>query len=191
MQLLCGRPNILLLITDQQRYDTIHAGGFSHMITPNMDRLAREGIYYENAYSPNPICMPARHNLLTGLPARYHGYPDNRWGVGLPLGIPTLPGILSDDGYETQTIGKNHFYPPRRHNGYERMQLMSEIPAFREQDDYAVYLKRVGLGNIRNIHGVRNLLYMMLQRSLIPEEHHGTTWVADRTIDFFLARERK
>ncbi|MCD6123449.1 MAG: sulfatase-like hydrolase/transferase [Spirochaetales bacterium] len=178
------KPNILLLITDQQRYDTVHAGGFNYMITPNLDRLAEEGIYYKNAYSPNPICMPARHNLLTGLTARYHGYPDNTWGYGMPLGIPTFPQILSDNGYETHTIGKNHFYPLRRHNGYERMELMTEVPSFREQDDYTMYLKNVGLGNIQDMHGVRNLLFMLPQRSLIPEEHHGNKWVADRAIDF-------
>ncbi len=178
------RPNILLIMTDQQRSDTIHAGGAEFMKTPNMDRLAKGGRLYKNAYSPNPICMPARHNMLTGLTARYHGYPDNCWGFGMPDGLPTFPEILSDNGYETRTIGKNHFYPPRRHNGYLNMELMQEVPAFREQDEYLLYLKKNGLGHIQNIHGVRNLLYMVPQQSQIPDEHHGTTWAADRTIDF-------
>ena len=65
-----NRPNILLLMTDQQRFDTIAAAGYHHMKTPNLDRLAREGCLYVNAYSPNPICIPARHNVITGLPAR-------------------------------------------------------------------------------------------------------------------------
>jgi len=64
------------------------------------------------------------------------------------------------------------------------MELMTEVPAYREEDDYAMYLKQVGLGHIQNVHGVRNLLSMVPQRSLIPEEHHGTKWVADRAIDF-------
>ena len=179
-----NRPNILLIMTDQQRWDTIKAAGAEFMHTPHMDRLAAGGRLYKNAYSPNPICMPARHNLLTGLPARYHGYPDNCWGFGMPPGLPTFPEILSDNGYETRTIGKNHFYPPRRHNGYLNMELMQEVPAFREQDDYLIYLKEQGLGHIKNIHGVRNLLYMVPQQSQIPDEHHGTTWVADRAIDF-------
>lgn len=178
------RPNILLIMTDQQRSDTIKAAGAEFMKTPNMDRLAKGGRLYTNAYSPNPICMPARHNMLTGLTARYHGYPDNNWGFGMPDGLPTFPEILSDNGYETRTIGKNHFYPPRRHNGYLNMELMQEVPAFREQDEYLLYLKENGLGHIQNIHGVRNLLYMVPQQSQIPDEHHGTTWAADRTIDF-------
>lgn len=178
------RPNILIMLTDQQRAETIHAAGAQWMRTPNLDRLAAGGHLYTNAYSPNPICMPARHNMLTGLPARYHGYPDNGWGETLPPELPTFPQILSDHGYETRTIGKNHFYPPRRHHGYLNMELMQEVPAFREQDDYLMYLKEQGYGNIHNIHGVRNLLYMLPQRSLLPEEHHGTTWVANRAIDF-------
>lgn len=177
------RPNVLLLFTDQQRFDTIAAAGHSHMITPNLDRLVNEGCTCTRAYSPNPVCVPARHNLITGLTARYHGYASNFATVGDPS-LPTLPRILSDNGYETRAIGKMHFRPARRHNGFDKMELMEELPGFREQDEYAMYLKEVGLGHIRNIHGIRNLLYMVPQRSLIPEEHHGSTWVGDRSVDF-------
>ncbi|NCF64557.1 MAG: sulfatase-like hydrolase/transferase [Chloroflexi bacterium] len=178
------RPNILLLMTDQQRFDTINAAGYSHMHTPNLDRLAREGGVYTHAYSPNPICLAARQNLLTGLTARHHGLPDNVFGGIMRPDLPTIPRILSDNGYETRAIGKMHFLPPRRHIGFDKLELMEELPFFREQDEYALYLKEVGLGHIQNIHGIRNLLYMLPQRSLIPEEHHGSKWVADRAIDF-------
>jgi arylsulfatase len=128
--------------------------------------------------------MPARHNMLTGLTARVHGYPDNCRGFGIPSWIPTFPRLLSDNMYETHSIGKNDFYPLRRHHGYGRVELMTEVPAYREQDDYALYLKDHGLGSIHNIRGVRNLLYMVPQRSLIPLEHHGTNWVGDRAVRF-------
>jgi arylsulfatase A-like enzyme len=177
------RPNILLLFTDQQRFDTINACGYPHMITPNLDRLVNEGCSFENAYTPNPVCVPARHNIMTGLPAKYHGYYANS---AHPLNhlFPTLPRILADNKYDTRAIGKMHFQPVRRHSGFNKMELMEEIPEFREDDEYAMYLKEVGLGNIQNIHGVRNLLYMTPQRSLIPEEHHGSTWVADRSVEY-------
>ena len=177
------RPNVLILFTDQQRHDTIAAAGHAHMISPNLDRLVREGALYTQAHSPNPVCIPARHNLLTGLTCRYHGYPSN-WSRPMDARLPTLPRILSDGGYETRSVGKMHFIPPRRHHGFDRMELMREVPQWREQDDYAMYLKSVGYGHIQNVHGIRNLLYMVPQRSLIPEEHHGTTWVGDRTVDF-------
>lgn len=182
-----SRPNILLLMTDQQRIDTIRAAGYDFIHSPTLDRLANEGCLYSNAYSPNPICLAARHNMITGLPARFHGFPDNMQGAVTRTDLPTLPRILSDNGYETHAIGKMHFIPSRRHNGLDRLELMDEVPQFREQDDYALYLQRVGLGNVQHIHGVRHLLYMLPQRSLIPEEHHGTKWVADRGIEYLQA----
>ena len=170
-------------MTDQQRFDTIAAAGYPHMITPNLDRLVREGCLFRNAYTPNPICIPARHHLLTGCTVRRHGFAGN---IANPMdpAVPTLPQLLSDAGYETRAIGKMHFVPPRRHHGFDRMELSEETPRTREADEYAMYLKSVGLGHIQNIHGIRNLLYEAPQRSLVPEEHHGTKWVGDRTIAF-------
>jgi arylsulfatase len=178
------KPNILLLMTDQQRFDTIHAAGFEFMHTPNMDRIAAQGCLYTHAFTPIPICLPARHNLITGLTPRHHGFPDNVHTDITRTDLPTLPYILSSHGYDTHSIGKMHFRPARRHNGFLKMELMEELPKTREEDEYATYLKVVGLGNIQNIHGIRNLLYMLPQRSLIPEEHHGTKWVADRAVDY-------
>lgn len=179
-------PNILLLTTDQQRFDTINAAGFNFLKTPNIDRLAKEGCTFRNAYSPNPVCIPARHNLLTGLPARYHNFDDNYFAEtrNIPYNLPTFSQILSDAEYDTIAIGKMHFQPYRRHNGFHKLHLMDEIPRYREDDEYAMYLKEQGLGHIQSIHGVRHLLYMLPQRSIVPEEHHGSKWVADKTIEY-------
>jgi len=179
-----ARPNILLLMTDQQRFDTLGAAGYSHVKTPNLDRLIREGTYFPKAYSPNPVCMPARHNILTGLPAKYHGISGNDFHKIIPRELPVMPQLLSDNGYETRAIGKMHFRPIRRHHGFNNMELMEEVPLFIEQDEYATWLKEQGYGHIHNLHGVRNLLYMAPQRALMPEACHGTSWVADRTVDF-------
>lgn len=180
------KPNILLLTTDQQRFDTINAAGYDFIQTPNLDRLAEEGCMFTNAYSPNPVCIPARHNLITGLTAKHHGFDDNYFEEtrNIPYDIPTVGEIMSNDGYDTIAIGKMHFQPYRRHNGFNKLYLMDEIPRYREDDEYAMYLKDVGLGHIQSIHGVRHLLYMLPQRSIVPEEHHGTKWVADRTIEY-------
>ena len=90
------KPNILLLFTDQQRFDTINACGFSYVKTPNLDRLVKEGVVFTNAYTSNPVCIPARHNVLTGFYARQHGYADNS---NMPFThlLPTIPRILSDN----------------------------------------------------------------------------------------------
>ena len=64
------RPNILLIMTDQQRFDAMGCTGNPDIITPNLDRLAAEGVVFENAYTSRPVCVPARRALLTGKPNR-------------------------------------------------------------------------------------------------------------------------
>lgn len=180
-----NKPNILLITTDQQRYDTIHAMGYDFMETPNLDQLAQEGCRYPNAYSNNPVCMAARHNIITGLTAKYHGFDDNYFEDTpkvIPQDLPTFPQLLSDAGYDTIAVGKMHFQPCRRHNGFTKMELMEEIPRYLQDDEYTLYLKENGYEQIQSIHGVRHLLYMLPQRSLIDEQHHGSSWVAQRSI---------
>lgn len=179
------RPNILFITTDQQRYDTICAMGYDFMKTPNLDQLAAEGCCYPNAYSSNPVCMAARHNIITGLTAKHHGFDDNYFENNpkvMPYHLPTLPQLLSDHGYDTIAIGKMHFQPCRRYNGFTKMELMEEIPRHLEDDEYAMFLKEHGYGDVQSLHGVRHLLYMLPQQSLMDEKHHGSTWVAERSI---------
>ena len=178
------RPNILLLMTDQQRFDTIKAAGAEHMHSPQLDRLAASGRLYSKAFTPVPDGMAARHNILTGMAGKVHGYTENNRNFGMPGWIQTLPMILSDHGYETIAIGKNQFVPPRRHHGYDRVHLMEPRPSFREEDDYAMYLKEKGWGHILNIHGCENLLLHSPQNSLLPEQHQGDSWAADKALDF-------
>ncbi len=126
--------------------------------------------------------MPARLSLISGLPARYHGYPQNA-AAPAPYDLPMLPRILSDAGYRTHAVGKMHYQPARRHHGFERMEIMEETPEHRGDDDYLLYLQAQRV-KIQHQHGVRHLLYQQPQRSLVPEEHHGSKWVADRSIAF-------
>ena len=177
-------PNILLLTTDQQRYDTIAAMGYPYMVTPNLDRLVAEGCSMPLAHSTNPACIPARHTIITGQHSAVTGLDDNCFDGSrrMPRDLPTLAGILSDGGYETTAVGKMHFIPTRNHNGFGRMELMEEIPRFRQDDDYALYLEGVGEGRVQSIHGVRNVLAMLPQNPLQEETHTGTHWVADRLI---------
>ncbi|MFC1504432.1 sulfatase [Spirochaetota bacterium] len=185
------KPNFLLILTDQQRYDTIHATGNPFIKTPNLDRLANEGCVFTNAYSPNPVCQPARHYLLTGTTARYHGYFEN---VHMPIkddGLPTIARVLSDNGYTTAAVGKMHFTPWREHHGFNEMHLMEEFPGFKEEDAYLQYLHDNGLGNVRNVHGVRPYVYHYPQRSLVSDEHHGTSFVAKKSCEFITQNKKR
>ena len=183
-----NHPNILLIMCDQLRPDFLGAYGCDFIETPNIDRLAREGCVFENAYTPNPVCIPARHNLITGLTARHHGFDNNYFGLNAkpcPSTLPTFAQILNDNRYETIAIGKMHFQPARRALGFDYFLSMDEVPSTREEDDYALYLKAQGYGALQSINGVRTCLYMQPQRALISAEHHGSHWVADRAIEFF------
>jgi arylsulfatase len=177
------RPNILLLHTDQQRFDTIAALGATHMHTPGIDRLVGRGTAFTCAYSANPVCQPARHDLITGVSARHHGYWSNANQSIQDYSLATLPRLLTDVGYQTIAVGKMHFRPDREHHGFAHMHLMEELPSCREDDAYLQYLERVGCGHVRCQHGVRPLFYHTPQESRVPEEHHGSAWVAHQTID--------
>ncbi|MGI6381572.1 MAG: sulfatase-like hydrolase/transferase [Anaerolineae bacterium] len=106
------RPNILLFFTDQQRADTIHAGGNPVIRTPNLDRLASEGVRFSSAYTPSPVCVSARCSLIHGQYAHNTGCAYN--GDPMPADRPSFMQLLTDAGYRTHGIGKMHFTPDRR-----------------------------------------------------------------------------
>ena len=101
------RPNILLIITDQQRTDTLGCYGATHMRTPVIDQLAASGVQFNRAYCNSSVCTPSRASLFTGVYASRHG----AWHVGthVPEDIPMLSHRLSAEGYRTHYIGKAHF----------------------------------------------------------------------------------
>ncbi len=100
------KPNIILIITDQQRYDTINALGFPYMDTPNLDRLAREGVSFDNCHITAPSCAPARASLFTGYYPHVTGIMRNgdRWQR-------SWVEDLASSGYHCVNIGKMHSNP--------------------------------------------------------------------------------
>jgi arylsulfatase A-like enzyme len=175
-------PNILLLHTDQQRYDAIGALGGDHVMTPNLDRMVADGLTFTQAQTSSPFCMPARHDLLTGASARHHGYYQNQAMPIADYGLATLPRLLTEAGYQTIAVGKMHFHPEREHHGFSHMYLMEELPSTAENDAYVQYLQDHDL-DVRCQHGVRPVFYPTPQVSRVPEEHHGSAWVAHKTIE--------
>lgn len=182
------KPNILLLFTDQQRYDTIGAGGNDLIRTPAMDQLCATGVRFDRCYTPSPVCVSARYSLLTGLYPHRSGCADN--GHPMDQTLPTLPGMLTRDGYETRAFGKMHFRPVRHTFGFERMELSEEIPGNAENDEFLQHLVEAGYNYVHEPHGIRSELYYIPQTSQLPAEHHTTHWTADRTIQFLKDRDR-
>lgn len=182
------RPNVLLITTDQQRYDALGAAGNPLIRTPVLDGLCAEGTRFQNCYTPSPVCVPARHALLTGLLPHNNGCVNN--GSRLAPGTPTMMGLLSAAGYVTHGVGKMHFSPPRRSLGFQALELSEEIPAHVEQDDYLPFLLARGFGHVHEPHGVRSDMYYVPQVSQLPAELHTTAWTADRAAAFLRGHDQ-
>ncbi|MBN1642603.1 MAG: sulfatase-like hydrolase/transferase [Anaerolineae bacterium] len=139
------RPNIVFVFSDQQRYDTVGAYGQPLDLTPNLDRMAAEGVRFEHAFTCQPVCGPARACLQTGKYATEVGCFRN--GIALPLDEVTIAQRLSQAGYEVGYIGKWHLastnglgdadidyrtkpVPPERRGGYVDHWLASDVLEF-------------------------------------------------------------
>ena len=100
------RPNVIVFFTDQQRWDTTGAHGNPLDLTPNYDRVARSGTHAARAFTPQPVCGPARSVMMSGRYATSTGCFRN--GIPLPEDVPTLAHHFRDAGYHTGYIGKWH-----------------------------------------------------------------------------------
>ena len=102
------QPNIIFILTDDQRYDEIAAiGNFPWMVTPNLDKLVQKGIHFENAFVTTSLCGPSRASFLTGTYANRHGVVVNEY-LDYDKSLPTFPTLLQDAGYQTAYLGKWH-----------------------------------------------------------------------------------
>ena len=131
------RPNLLFLITDQQRADTVRAGG--PCLTPHLQALAAEGARFERCYAPNPICSPTRASLLTGLLPHAHGVTDVTHAVpptqaDLAHGVELWTSRLKAAGYRVGYFGKWHV---ERSDELERFGI----------DEYEVDLRLTGVAS--------------------------------------------
>lgn len=127
------KPNIVFLFSDQQRWDTVGCYGQKLDITPNLDKMAREGVRFENSFTCQPVCGPARAALQTGKYPTEIGCHTN--GRPLPLDEKTMAHHLTAAGYEVGYIGKWHLakqqaVPPERRGGYKDYWLASDVLEF-------------------------------------------------------------
>jgi len=100
------RPNVILILTDDHRFDAMGFTGHRFLETPNMDRMAGEGVHLPNAFVTTSLCSPSRASILTGRYAHNHGVVDNYNPV--PASLKFFPEYLQKAGYETAFIGKWH-----------------------------------------------------------------------------------
>ncbi len=185
-------PNILLIMTDQQRWDTLGCTGSPVVETPNLDWIAADGTVFTRAYSAVPSCTPARAMLLTGM---------DQWNIGvlgMGSGQPscgylehTLPEQLAGAGYHTQGVGKMHFSPQRSLQGFHRTVLdesaRQETPSF--LSDYARWYQANRTGDYdRYDHGI-DMNSWLARPYHAPEFLHATNWTMSESLRFLDERD--
>lgn len=200
------RPNILLITSDQQHWNTI--GAFNKEIsTPNIDRLVKDGTTFKRTYCPNPTCTPTRASIITGKYPSQHG----AWSLGtkLPESEHTVGEDFINEGYRTCLIGKAHFQPlisTKEYPSLESEPIMQDLDFWRKFDrtfygfekcelarnhtseahvgqHYAIWMEEKGLSNWRDyfLPSTGNMDKSVRWKWPIPEEYHYDTWIAERT----------
>ncbi len=182
MKQTSSKPNILVLFTDQQRADSIHALGNEIIRTPNMDRLVREGTAFTNCFSPAPVCVPARISMQYGLyPQKTNTYENH---IMMSDNGNAYPAVLGRNGYCTRGIGKCHFDGLR---GFDARETQEELESDPAKDDYVAWLEKNGYDS-DEAHGARGEMYYIPQISTLPAEAHPTQWIGDRSTAFITER---
>ncbi len=169
-----AQPNILLITTDQQRYDASGGAGPSFLRTPHYDRLRYEGVTFTSGYSDDPVCVPSRMGIMTGKQVFTHGMSGNGITSKILGREGTLPWHLRELGYQTIAIGKMHFGPERARHGFDEMIL---------PDDYYREMRHSGNDLQPMRHGLgQNELYPGM--ATVPEALTLTSWIAEQCMNY-------
>ena len=188
-------PNILVLMTDQQRFDALRCAGNAEIHTPNLDRLAAEGVRFESCYVQNPICSPSRASFATGLYPHAHGLWAN--GVDLPDDRVMLSRALADAGYDCGMVGKQHLGPcalgpeARRDDGY-RVYRWSHDPINRApENSFHQWLRAAHPAAWQSLDldaqespEAGNVAKGATPVDTLPVEAHYSRWIAEEAIAF-------
>ena len=176
-----NRPNIILIMTDQQRGDAMGCTSGGVVITPNIDALARDGVLFTSAYSSVPSSTPARAGLLTGCSPWQHGM------IGYGNQAETypceMPSMLKEAGYAALAVGKMHYYPQQNTHGYDVV-LFDESgrrtsPFF--MSDYRKWFLSQHFGTNPDATGLSWNGHE--GRAYTCRRVHPTRWTADRAVE--------
>ncbi len=212
-----ARPNIVCFVTDQHRADHVGCYGNPDIRTPHIERLAAEGVRFDESYVANPVCMPNRASLFTGRFPKAHGLREN--GLTLALSERTLPEMLRKSGYQTLASGKIHLAPfdmrpdiadhphecyeghaywaghdalPTPYYGFEQVYFVGGHGSYCF-GHYKNELEREHPGTWDAMQKANALVPPTGAReswkSAIPGEHHYNTRIADRTMAFIADRD--
>ena len=173
--------HILFIQVDQWGGAFLGHRGHPVILTPTIDQLARDGVYFDRCYSTCPVCIPARRSLMTGMSPKSHGDRVYRDCLKMPKAA-TLAETFQRAGYQTVAVGKLHVYPQRNRIGFEEVILQEEGRyEFGEMDDYQAWMGEHGFAGAEFSHGMGNNVYYARPWPL-PEETHPTAWTTREMI---------
>ena len=172
--------NILILFTDQFRYDAINALGNLGTQTPNLDVLANDGIVFDRCYTPSPVCIPARFSMYSGqYPARTGCNNNNKECSYSGNGYYAR---FTEAGFDTCAVGKmHHTIDLYGSMGFRTRYTQEE--AFSEKDDYGRFIVSKH-PDVFDYHGMRSEMYYVPQISPLKAEDHPSQWIADQCIEY-------
>lgn len=144
------RPNVLFILSDQHNAKCLGYTGMTDALTPNLDKLAAEGVRFDNAITQNPICTPSRVSFLSGQYCHNHGY----YGLSgpNPAGLPTVFGHFRRHGYATGAMGKIHCPEYWVEDDCDLFHETCKCSIDGRSKDYAAYLEERGLTHLED-HG--------------------------------------
>ncbi|SEE29083.1 sulfatase family protein [Ruania alba] len=186
------RPNILLISTDQQRWDALGAAGNSHIRTPHLDRLAAQGARFTNCYVQSSVCAPSRASLMTSRYLHNHGLWAN--GVDINPDEQLFTRSLTDAGYDCGLVGKFHLgaaqygrIEPRIDDGF-RVFRWSHDPYVRsEANHYHSWLEEKFPGVLEETIATGGASAI----DHLPTEQHYTHWIGEETIEYLTTGREK
>ena len=202
---MAKKPNVLLITSDQQHWNTLGVHNLE-IETPNLDRLAREGMLFRRAYCPNPTCTPTRASIITGKHPSQHG----AWSLGTKLSENehTVGEDFVRAGYRTALVGKAHFQPLKETEEFPSLEsypIMQDLDFWKEFDGpfygfetvrlarnhadeahvgqhYAIWMEEKGCKNWRDyFRPPTGNNSSQKHRWLIPEEYHYDSWIAEES----------
>jgi arylsulfatase len=195
---MAARPDIVLFLTDQQRFDQLGYSSGGHFETPNLDSIARRGVIFGGAYSASTVCVPARVALMTGIEPHRVPTQENPWA--LREGFWTVARELRRAGYQTALIGKAHFAPVHADHGFETLRLCEHLqaqglgPLSRERhdefDDYHDWLADLGYPDWRFEDGGQAGTPKATHVFPYGPDVHPTGWVEREAAAFLDGRDR-
>lgn len=213
------QPNILILYTDQQRWDALGVNGNLVIHTPRLDQLASEGVNCDHYFVNHPVCMPSRVSFLAGKYPSTLGIYEN--GVEVPQDWTFLPHMLRNHGYRSANIGKLHFrnHANRDHRhihpayGFDHLEIADEPGCY--EDAFRAWVRRVAPDQLDHIsyglppaakvwhdvmriqdhasdqvkHPDRETFLPKASASRCTDDVTHTAFVATRTIDFIQSQQ--